>query len=168
MKHLKKGICILLALALLGGTILENSQTAEAQTKPSSLASVVAKSVGKSYPFTAKDMKTSKRMIFGIMAAKLDSYAAYEKVSGSGSSTKEYFLFIGQASSTENAKKSVSSLKKYVSRENESMGNYLSAEGKKLFQSVQIGRKGKWCWMVMVSPSRSVNKKAVKSIKKKM
>jgi hypothetical protein len=48
------------------------------------------------------------------------------------------------------------------------MGNYLSAEGKKLFQSVQIGRKGKWCWMVMVSPSRSVNKKAVKSIKKKM
>jgi hypothetical protein len=160
---------MVLVLALLGSTLSENvSIAAAAQTKASGLVSVVKKNTGSSYPFTSKDRKTSERMIFGIMATRLESYAAYEKISGSGSSTKEYFLFIGQASSVENAKRNLASLKRYVSRENESMGNYLSDEGRKLFQNAQVGRKGKWCWIVMVNPSAAANKKAVKAIKKKM
>jgi hypothetical protein len=169
MKYISKGkkIIVLLLVFALAGSIAA-TEPVSAKTTSGSLVSVVKKSAGSSFPFTSKDLKTSKRMIFGIMATRLNTYAAYEKISGSGSSSKEYFLFIGQASTAANAKRNAASLKRYITRENSSMGNYLSEEGKKLFQAVQTGSKGKWCWLVMVSPSAAENKKAVNAIRKKM
>lgn len=169
MKMMQK-VQIILAVLLIFSLVAIHMVPSEVAAKKTSatMVSVVQKSAGKNYPFTVSDRKTSHRMLFGVMTSRLKDYAAYEKISGSGSNTAEYLLFVGKASSSATAKRNASSLKRYVDREYSSMGNYLSTDGKKLFQGAKTGSKGKWCWLVMISPSAKVNKKALKAMKKKM
>jgi hypothetical protein len=136
-----------------------------ATVTPKNVASKVKTAVGKSkYPFTSDDSVTSKRKVFGVSVSLLDSYVAYEKTTGSGSSQAEYILFIGKATSKANAKKIKKALKEYVSEESEGMENYLSKQGKKNFKKAQVSYSGKWVWGVVLDSS--VSKKAVKAIKK--
>lgn len=166
IKKVQKILAVLIIVSLLAVHMMPSE--AAAKKTSATMVSAVQKSAGKKYPFSVSDRKTSQRMLFGVMTSRLKDYAAYEKISGSGSTTVEYLLFVGKASSSANAKRNASSLKRYVDREYSSMGNYLSADGKKAFRGAQTGSKGKWCWLVMLSPSAKVNKKAVKAMKKKM
>ena len=166
MKKVQKMLAVLLIFSFV--TIYMIPFEAAAKKTSAAMVSAAQKGAGKNYPFTASNRKTSNRMLFGVMTSRLKDYAAYEKISGSGNNTAEYLLFVGKASSSAVAKRNASSLKRYVDREYSSMGNYLSADGKKLFQGAKTGSKGKWCWLVMVSPSAKVNKKALKAMKKKM
>jgi hypothetical protein len=137
----------------------------QAAVTPSDIASKVKSAVGDSnYPFTDDDSVESSRKVFGVDVSLLDSYAAYEKMTGSGSDKAEYILFIGKATSKANARKAKAALKSYVKEESESMQNYLSEAGKKNFKKAQISYSGKWVWCVVLSAD--VDKKAVKAIKK--
>lgn len=170
IKMMKKRILSYFVTIMMLGVLVLGMTTEEvkAETTASQLQTIVKKKLKKNYPFTTKDEKKSKRMVFGIMSTRLESFTAYEKISGSGSNTAEYFLFIGKATSVSNAKKSASSLKRYVEREKSSMNNYLSSKGKRVFKAAQIGSKGRWCWMIVASPNSKENKNAVAAIKKKM
>jgi hypothetical protein len=161
--HCKRSIAGLLALLLILGTILP--VPAQAAATPSGVVSKVKTAVGSSnYPFSSSNSVKSTRRVFGVDVSLLDSYSAYQKTTGSGSSKAEYLLFVGKATSKSNAKKAKSALKSYVSSESDSMQNYLSKEGKTNFKKAQISYSGKWVWCVMLNSD--VNAKAVKAIKK--
>lgn len=161
----KRVVALMMVMAVVAFMIPTN---ASAAASPSALVSTVKSSVGSKYPFASSDAKTSTRMVCGATASKIKSYSWYMKESGTGSSKVEYILFVGKASSKTNAKKAKAQVKSYVRQEGSAMNSYLSEDGKKVFKNAQVGYKGKYVYCVAVSPSASVNKKAVKAIKKKM
>lgn len=166
MKKVQKMLAVLLILSLV--TVHMVPSEAAAKKTSATMVSVIKKNAGKNYPFTESNRITSNRILFGVITRQLQEYTAYEKKSNSISNATEYLLFVGKASSSKKAKKNADSLKKYVNREYSTMGNYLSANGKKIFQGAQTGSKGKWCWLIMVSSSSKTNKKILKAMKKKM
>jgi hypothetical protein len=161
--RIKKGIAGLLTFVLV--LTLALPAQVQAATAPSDVVSKVKTAVGQSdYPFSSSNKVESTRRVFGVDVSLLDSYSAYEKTTGTGSDKAEYILFVGKATSKSNAKKAKNALKSYVSSESDSMQNYLSKEGKTNFKKAQISYSGKWVWCVVLSSS--VDKKAVKAIKK--
>jgi hypothetical protein len=164
-KNTRKKTKVMGIFALFLVLVLAVQLPAKAATKPSDIISKVKTAVGKkNYPFTKDDSVESKRKVFGVDVSTLESYSAYEKTTGSGSSKVEYILFVGKATSKANAKKAKTALKEYIADESESMQNYLSKAGKTNFKKVQISYSGEWVWCVMLDSS--VNKKAVSAIKK--
>lgn len=161
----KRVATLMMAIAVMAFMI---PNYASAAATPSTLISTVKSSVGSKYPFSSGDAKTSSRMVCGATASKIKSYSWYMKESGTGNSKVEYILFIGKASSKANAKKAKAQVKSYVTQEGSTMNSYLSEDGKKVFKNAQVGYKGKYVYCVAVSPSATVNKNAVKAIKKKM
>jgi hypothetical protein len=161
--YFKKRLAGFLALVLILALVLPVQ--VQAATTPSDIVSKVKSAVGKSaYPFSSSDKVESSRRVFGVDVSLLDSYSAYEKTTGTGSDKAEYILFVGKATSKSNAKKAKTALKSYVSNESDSMQNYLSKDGKTNFKKAQISYSGKWVWCVVLKSS--VDKKAVKAIKK--
>jgi hypothetical protein len=162
-RYFKYNITALVAFILILAVALPIP--AQAATTPSGIVSKIKTAVGTSnYPFSSSNKVESERRVFGVDVSLLDSYSAYEKTTGSGSSKAEYILFVGKATSKSNAKKAKSALKSYVSSESESMQNYLSKAGKTNFKKAQISYSGKWVWCVLLKSS--VDSKAVKAIKK--
>lgn len=161
-----KSLHVILALFLALTLALNMTTPVQAAPTPYGVAAKVKSAVGKSnYPFNYQNNVTSKRKVFGVKVSDMSKYVAYEKVTGSGKNQVEYILFIGQAKSKAKAKSARNTLKTYISNEAKSMNSYLSSTGKKVFKNAQIGYSGKWVWVVMMKSS-SVNKKAVKAIKK--
>jgi hypothetical protein len=162
-KHLKNPVAWFCAVGLI--LILVLQIPAQAAVTPANLCSKVKSAVGTSnYPFSSADSVESTRRVFGVDVSLLDGYSAYEKTTGSGSDKAEYILFVGKATSKSNAKKAKTALKNYVSSEADGMQNYLSKDGKTNFKKAQISYSGKWVWCVVLKSS--VDKKAVKAIKK--
>ena len=132
----------------------------------SSVMSSIKKKVGSSnFPFSSSNKVSSSRRVFGVTVSDMNSYQAYEKTTGSGSNKVEYIVFVGKAKSKAAAKDAKASLKKYIKSESDSMSSYLSSTGKKVFKGAQIGYKKEYVWAVMLK-SKSVNKDAVKAVKK--
>lgn len=137
-----------------------------ASPSASSVVASMKKKIGSSkFPFSSSNAISSSRRVFGVTVSDMDSYQAYEKTTGSGSDKVEYIVFVGKAKSKSAAKSAKSSLKKYIKNESESMSSYLSSTGKKVFKGAQIGYKKEYVWAVMLK-SKSVNKDAVKAVKK--
>ncbi len=161
-----KKLHIVVALLLAFTLAFNMAAPVKAAPTPYGVAAKVRSAVGKSnYPFNYKNSVTSKRKVFGVKVSDMSKYIAYEKVTGSGKNQVEYILFIGQAKSKAKAKSARTALKSYISNEAKSMNSYLSSTGKKVFKNAQVSYSGKWVWVVMLKSS-SVNKKAVKAIKK--
>jgi hypothetical protein len=162
-KCFKKGIAGLLAIIMVLALALPTQ--VQAAATPSGIVSKIKTAVGQSnYPFSSSNKVESSRRVFGVDVSLLDSYSAYEKTTGTGSSKAEYILFVGKATSKSNAKKAKTALKSFVSSEADGMQNYLSKDGKKNFKKAQISYSGNWVWCVVLKSS--VDKKAVKAIKK--
>lgn len=118
------------------------------------------------YPFTSENEVTSKRRVLGVNVREMESYAAYCKTT-SGDAQEEYILFVGKANSDTAAEDAKGALEEYIANESESMKNYLSDEGKKLFPNAKCGTKDSWVWAVMIG-SADDNQSVIDAIMQKM
>lgn len=163
VERMVRRLAVVLLALLVCFTMLPVSAAAPSA---SSVTSSMKKKIGSSnFPFSSSNAVSSSRRVFGVTVSAMDSYQAYEKTTGSGSNKVEYIVFVGKAKSKTEAKDAKASLKKYIKSESDSMSSYLSSTGKKVFKGVQIGYKKEYVWAVMLK-SKSVNKDAVKAIKK--
>lgn len=106
-----------------------------------------------SFPFSDSDSVTSRRRVFGVKVSTLKTYKAYQKMTGSKSSSSEYFFFVARAKSSSKAKSAMTKLKNYIKNEKKNMENYLSSAGQTIFKNGKVGRKGKWVWVLVIGSS---------------
>lgn len=165
MTKTKKLIALILAvLTILASFTLTANAAQIASKTPASAYAAVKKAYGNSFPLTSKNRIKGKKRIMGVKVADCSSYYAASKITGGSNNQCEYAIFICKAKSTAKAKKIKTSLNNYISNEEQSMANYLSAKGKKLFKNAKVGRIGKYVYLVMIDTSK--NAKAVKAINK--
>jgi hypothetical protein len=158
-------LAFILAVVSLLSAFTMSANAAQITSKtPASAYAAVKKAYGSSFPLTSKNRIKGKKRIMGVKISDCSSYYAASKTTGGSNSQKEYAIFICKAKSTAKAKKIKTSLANYLKNEEQSMSNYLSATGKKLFKNAKTGRIGKYVYLVMIDTNK--NTKAVNAIKK--
>ena len=156
--------CIAVILALI--TLLSCCSVGAfaAKKTPDAAYSAVKKAYGSSMPLSAKNRITGKKRIMGVKTADCESYFAALKIKGGKNAQSEYAIFICKAKSKAKVKTIVANLKTYLKNEQQSMNNYLSPTGKKLFKNAKVGTVGQFVYLVMLDTA--ANKKAVNAINK--
>ena len=166
MKHNISVKCIAVLMALItlfsccGVGALAAAPTGK--KTPAAAYAAVKKAYGKSMPLSSKNRIKGKKRIMGVKTADCESYYACLKIKGGKDSQSEYAIFICKAKS-DKVKTISSALKKYLKNEQQSMNNYLSPTGKKLFKNAKVGTVGQFVYLVMLDTAG--NKKAVNAIR---